>query len=109
MNCEYYTGVDQRLPVPVVLPPYVDLVDMEEVKVLIADDVADTGHALKLVYDFCEERVAEVPRGGALREVPFAGQVRLCVAADRPVDQLPLSTEKPVVSPEDARHRVLDA
>ena len=44
MNCEYYTGVDERLPVPVMLPPYVDFVDMEDAKVLIADDVADTGH-----------------------------------------------------------------
>ena len=30
MNCEYYTGVDERLPVPVMLPPYVDFVDMED-------------------------------------------------------------------------------
>ena len=22
MNCEYYTGVDERLPVPIMLPPY---------------------------------------------------------------------------------------
>ena len=43
MNCEYYTGVDERLPVPVMLPPYVDFVDMEGAKILIADDVADTG------------------------------------------------------------------
>ena len=25
MNCEYYTGVGERLPVPVILPPAVDL------------------------------------------------------------------------------------
>ncbi len=60
MNCEYYTGVDERLPVPVMLPPYVDFVDLDGAKVLIADDVADTGHTLKMVHDLCLERVAEV-------------------------------------------------
>ena len=60
MNCEYYTGVDERLPVPVMLPLYVDFVDMEGAKILIADDVADTGHTLKMVYDHCAERVGEV-------------------------------------------------
>ena len=57
---EYYTGVDERLPVPVMLPPYVDFVDMEDAKVLIADDVADTGHTLKMVHDHAAERVGEV-------------------------------------------------
>ena len=47
MNVEYYTGVDERLPVPVMLPPYVDFVEMEDAKVLIVDDVADTGHTLE--------------------------------------------------------------
>ena len=60
MNCEYYTGVDERLPVPVMLPPYVDFVDMHDARILIADDVADTGHTLKMVRDFCLERVGEV-------------------------------------------------
>ena len=109
MNCKYYTGVDQRLPVPVVLPPYVDLVDMEEVKVLIADDVADTGQTLKLVYDFCEERVAEV-RAPVLYEKSHS--LVKCDYVWKRTDQwinFPWSTEKPVVSPEDTRHRVLDA
>ena len=109
MNCEYYTGVDERLPVPVMLPPYVDLVDMEGVKVLIADDVADTGHTLKLVYDFCKERVAEV-RAAVLYEKSHS--LVKCDYVWKRTDQwinFPWSTEKPVVSPEDARHRVLDA
>ena len=69
MNCEYYTGVGQRLPVPVVLPPDIDLVDHRDSKVLIADDVADTGHTLKLVRDLCREEVAEV-RCAVLYEKP---------------------------------------
>jgi hypothetical protein len=60
MNVEYYTGVDQRLDVPVMLPPYVDFVDMSEAKVLIADDVADTGATLEVVRNHCLERVGEV-------------------------------------------------
>lgn len=60
MNVEYYTGVDQRLPMPVVLPPVPQPVDLSGARVLIADDVADTGATLRLVKDFCAEHVAEV-------------------------------------------------
>ncbi len=60
MNVEYYTGVDTRLQMPVVLPPYLDLVDLEDTKVLVVDDVADTGHTLKLVQDHCADKVGEV-------------------------------------------------
>lgn len=34
-------------------------VDLSGMKVLIADDVADTGETLKLVQDYCAETVAE--------------------------------------------------
>ena len=58
MNVEFYTGVDERLPVPVVLPPVPSTVDLSGMTVLIVDDVADTGATLKLVHDFCAEHVA---------------------------------------------------
>ena len=60
MNVEYYTGVDQRLEVPMILPPTPELVDVAGARVLIADDVADTGHTLALVKEFCQGKVAEV-------------------------------------------------
>lgn len=60
INVEFYTGVDQRLDLPVVLPPVPNVVDLAGAKVLIADDVADTGATLKLVRDFCADHVAEV-------------------------------------------------
>lgn len=60
MNIEYYTGVDQRLDVPVMLPPYLDMYDMDDRKILVADDVADTGHTLEVVRDFCQGKVGEV-------------------------------------------------
>jgi uncharacterized protein len=69
MNVEFYTGIDERLPIPMILPPVPDLVDLASARVLIADDVADTGATLKLVKEFCAGRVAEV-RAGVLYEKP---------------------------------------
>ncbi|TQN27859.1 hypothetical protein FHX37_4590 [Haloactinospora alba] len=60
VNVEFYTGVGETLDMPVFLPPVPDTVDLSEKKVLVADDVADTGSTLKLVHDFCAEHVAEV-------------------------------------------------
>jgi hypoxanthine phosphoribosyltransferase len=71
MNVEFYTGVDERLPLPILLPPVPDLVDLEDAKVLIADDVADTGATLELVRGFCGPRVGEV-RTAALYEKPHS-------------------------------------
>lgn len=60
VNVEFYTGVSTTLDMPVMLPPVPNTVDLSEKRVLVADDVADTGKTLKLVYDFCREHVAEV-------------------------------------------------
>jgi hypoxanthine phosphoribosyltransferase len=60
MNVEFYTGVEERLDVPMILPPVPELVDLESARMLIADDVADTGETLALVKDFCAGKVAEV-------------------------------------------------
>jgi len=60
MNVEFYTGVNERLEMPVMLPPVPRAVDLAGAKVLVADDVADTGATLELVRDFCREHVAEV-------------------------------------------------
>ena len=60
MNVEFYTGVDERLPAPMILPPVPELVDLDSARMLIADDVADTGETLRLVKDFCAGKVAEV-------------------------------------------------
>ena len=79
MNVEYYTGIDERLDVPMILPPTPELVDLAEARVLVADDVADTGHTLALVKDFCVGKVAEVRSRGALREAPLGREVRVRV------------------------------
>jgi hypoxanthine phosphoribosyltransferase len=69
LNVEFYTGVEERLELPILLPPVPDLVDFAETRVLIADDVADTGATLLLVKEFCEPRVAEA-RCAVLYEKP---------------------------------------
>lgn len=60
MNVEFYTGVDARLDVPVMLPPVLDTVDIAGSRVLVVDDVADTGKTLELVLAFCAQYVAEI-------------------------------------------------
>jgi uncharacterized protein len=43
MNVEFYDGVGSTLAMPVMLPPVPSAVDFSAKKVLIADDVADSG------------------------------------------------------------------
>ncbi|WP_062381798.1 phosphoribosyltransferase [Demequina pelophila] len=60
LNVEFYTGIDERLPEPVVLPPLLDTDALRGLKVLVADDVADTGETLALVKTLMEQHAAEV-------------------------------------------------
>jgi uncharacterized protein len=60
INVEYYTGVGKRLEFPVLLPPPLNVVDLRDTRVLVADDVADTGHTLAMVTDLCRSDVAEI-------------------------------------------------
>ncbi len=60
MNVEFYNGVGSTLDLPVMLPPVPSAVDFSEKKVLIADDVADTGKTLELVRNFVSGHVADV-------------------------------------------------
>jgi hypoxanthine phosphoribosyltransferase len=109
MNVEYYTGVDERLDLPVILPPYVDWVDLDSAHVLIVDDVADTGHTLELVRNSALERVAEV-RSAVLYQKPQS--VVDCEYVWKYTDlwiNFPWSTEPPVVDITQAAHQVLDA
>jgi uncharacterized protein len=71
MNVEFYTDVEERLRVPVVLPPTLDLVDIGGLRVLIADDVADTGKTLELVRKEIAGHVAEA-RTAVLYHKPWS-------------------------------------
>jgi hypoxanthine phosphoribosyltransferase len=109
MNVEYYTGVDERLDIPVILPPYVDWVDLSDQRILIVDDVADTGHTLALVRETALAQVAEV-REAVLYQKPQSMvdcQYVWC-HTDRWIN-FPWSTEPPVVDLEGAGTSVLDA
>jgi len=106
MNVEFYTGVDERLDLPVMLPPVPNTVDLAGAKVLVADDVADTGATLKLVRDFCADAVAEV-RCAVVYEKPSS--TVSCEYVWRRTDKwinFPWSTQPPVVTKEG---QVLDA
>jgi hypoxanthine phosphoribosyltransferase len=69
VNVEFYTGVNQRLNMPVMLPPIPDPAAFAGARVLIADDVADTGATISLTQAFCELHVAEV-RSAVIYEKP---------------------------------------
>ena len=98
MNVEYYTDIDERHEVPIVLPPYLELVDLDDARMLIADDVADTGHTLEMVRDFCTAKVGEV-RTAVLYEK--SRSVVKCDYIWRRTDlwiEFPWSSEPPLVS-----------
>ena len=59
INVEFYTGIDERLEMPIMLPPTPAAIDLSGMRVLVADDVADTGRTLELVQDFIADHVAE--------------------------------------------------
>jgi hypoxanthine phosphoribosyltransferase len=69
ISIEFYTGIDERLEVPIVLPPTPELVDLTHADLLIVDDVADTGGTLEVVHEFCAAKVAQV-RTAVLYEKP---------------------------------------
>ena len=98
INVEFYTGVNERLPMPVVLPPVPQPAYLAGARVLIADDVADTGATLRLVKDFCAEHVAEV-RCAVIYEKPRS--TVKCEYVWRRTDEwidFPWSSEPPVVA-----------
>ncbi len=70
VNVEFYTGIDERLDVPIMLPPTPAVVDLAGLKVLMADDVADTGKTLETVRNFLTGHVTEV-RTAVIYEKPW--------------------------------------
>ena len=92
MNVEFYTGVDERLEVPRILPPAPDFVDLGQAKLLIVDDVADTGHTLKSSR-LLRRQGRRSSHRSYLREVAFCCAVRLRLETNRPLDQFPLERQ----------------
>ena len=99
MNFEFYTGVDERLDFPVMLPPQLNQVDLKDAHVLIVDDVADTGSTLKAVHDFCLPVVASV-RNAVLYEKSHS--IVKCEYVWRRTERwidFPWSDQLPIVAP----------
>jgi hypoxanthine phosphoribosyltransferase len=106
MNVEFYTGVDERIDVPVMLPPMLDLVDIAGLRVLVADDVADTGMTLQLVHRVIEAHVSEA-RCAVLYQK--SRSVIDCEFVFRRTDgwiNFPWSTQAPILEPAERRQRV---
>ncbi|AEX70671.1 phosphoribosyltransferase [Corynebacterium diphtheriae] len=60
INVEFYTDVNETLPDPVLLEPLLDTNSIRGKKVLVVDDVADSGRTLDLVLKLLENHGAEV-------------------------------------------------
>lgn len=60
INVEFYTDVAETLPEPVLLPPMLDAPALGGKKVLLADDVSDSGRTLALVVDLLASYGADV-------------------------------------------------
>lgn len=76
VNVEFYTGVGQTLEDPVVLPPALDTSDLAGAKVLVVDDVADSGRTLALVLDLMRQH------GGEARSAVLYSKPRSVVVPD---------------------------
>ena len=60
INVEFYTGVDERLPEPVLLRPLLDAPALLGQNVLLVDDVSDSGRTLAMVVDLLQGHGATV-------------------------------------------------
>lgn len=69
ISVEYYTGIDQRLDIPVILAPALDANELKGLNVLVVDDVSDTGNTLQLVMETCKKQVKEI-RSAVLYKKP---------------------------------------
>ena len=56
MNVEFYTDIEETLPEPVLIPPLMDVSALSGKRILVVDDVADSGKTLDLVMRLIRER-----------------------------------------------------
>lgn len=60
INVEFYTGIGTVLDAPELLPPELDMTYLSGRRVLLVDDVADSGRTLDLAVRLLTERGADV-------------------------------------------------
>jgi len=54
LNIEFYTGIGTVLTAPEVIPPALDLAYLSGRRILLVDDVADSGHTLRLALELLD-------------------------------------------------------
>lgn len=59
INVEFYTDVHETLPDPVLLAPMLDTESIQGKRLLVVDDVADSGRTLALVLELLREMGAD--------------------------------------------------
>ena len=59
LNVEFYSDIEETLPDPVVLEPMLDTAAIKGKKLLVVDDVADSGRTLALVMDLMLQHGAD--------------------------------------------------
>ncbi|WP_068429356.1 phosphoribosyltransferase [Piscicoccus intestinalis] len=69
INVEFYTDVHETLPDPVLLAPMLDTDSIEGKRVLVVDDVVDSGRTLALVLDLLTN-VGAQPRSAVVYAKP---------------------------------------
>lgn len=99
INVEFYTDVEQTLPDPILLAPMLDSESVAGQRILVVDDVADSGRTLGLVIKLLRGFGAEV------RSAVLYAKPRAMVKPDyvwRATDKwivFPWSAEPPVSAP----------
>lgn len=60
LNVEFYTGEHATLPEPVMLAPHLDQASLVDKRVLVVDDVSDSGRTLSMVVELLRLAGADV-------------------------------------------------
>lgn len=88
MNVEFYTDIEETLPDPVVLPPLLDTSVLSGAKVLVVDDVADSGRTLDVVMNLLRQGSptpsTEEAGRKALQEAHLPSEARSAVLYTKP-------------------------
>ncbi|AER69846.1 Purine phosphoribosyltransferase [Corynebacterium pseudotuberculosis 1/06-A] len=90
INVEFYTDVNETLPDPVLLEPLLDTNSIKGRRILVVDDVADSGRTLQLVLQLLESHGAEVRSAVIYAKSRSVVSPTYNMEAHRRVDRLPL-------------------